>query len=574
MEQIPGRFFDLMFGEAVGDESLLTVWGLPSKATSYHANTATAAQRAIERSAAEDVYFGLGLRRPGASGRGSAEDVVGITALWSDIDIAGAGHVDTRKRLCENESQAIDLIYRLQPTPSMVIRSGGGFHLYWLLTECEEITDATTMERATAASKRWCMSVQKIARDCFGVDVDSTWDLARVLRVPGTFNRKRPGEPFLVAPHLEVTRNWIDDDPVRYDLSTLMEYAIDVDAISRVARISGYTVSADLKVDPNRKVSRDDIHLMCANDPKFKSTWNRQREDLHDQSLSGYDMALAGMAAMAGWDDQQIADLIVEFRRTHGRHQKDWDKATRLSYITRTISKVRETTATQQAEDHILREPAMPTETMTGDRREEIIDHLRKVLHVPLRAWLRHGEENPDFSMVLDDGRDVTIGSSANVDNQKAFRRAVWEAIRIRPPAKKEATWTQIMNLLGAIETVVANPEATRAGKLREWVEDYTANTYVHNGDSWWAGLVHGRGFVLDGELHIAFIDFKKHLKRQLDARVEDRELARMLRVVGAKQREVSRVVEVSSGQSKRVRRMYWALPTSFWSRDGGGAVA
>src|SRR5215469_641236 len=67
--------------------------------------------------------------------------------------------------------------------------------------------------------------------------------------------------------------------------------------------------------------------------PRFALAWERRRPDLHDQSLSGYEMSLASIAACNGWTAQEICDLLNVFRakeggRWHGR-----------SYFRATISK-------------------------------------------------------------------------------------------------------------------------------------------------------------------------------------------------------------------------------------------
>ena len=40
-------------------------------------------------------------------------------------------------------------------------------------------------------------------------------------------------------------------------------------------------------------MTEDLLNRYMAVDPRFKKTWLRQREDLKDQSQSGYDLALA-----------------------------------------------------------------------------------------------------------------------------------------------------------------------------------------------------------------------------------------------------------------------------------------
>lgn len=64
--------------------------------------------------------------------------------------------------------------------PSAIIHSGGGLHCYWLLEDTQPVTDGNRAEIA---------HLQAAWVDLVGAD-DGAKDLARVLRVPGTQNRK------------------------------------------------------------------------------------------------------------------------------------------------------------------------------------------------------------------------------------------------------------------------------------------------------------------------------------------------------------------------------------------------
>lgn len=82
-------------------------------------------------------------------------------------------------------------IKNLRVAPSYTIYSGGGYHCYWLLEEPFMITDDATRLRAEAMQYDWVAYV--------GGD-PSCKDLKRVLRMPGTFNRKKKyGAPIQVC---------------------------------------------------------------------------------------------------------------------------------------------------------------------------------------------------------------------------------------------------------------------------------------------------------------------------------------------------------------------------------------
>ena len=98
--------------------------------------------------------------------RGQLAYIAAINCLFAEFD----GGADDALRRLE------DLPYY----PSAVIHSGGGLHCYWLLEYTQPVTDTN---RAALAY------LQAAWVDLVGAD-DGAKDLARVLRVPGTYNRK------------------------------------------------------------------------------------------------------------------------------------------------------------------------------------------------------------------------------------------------------------------------------------------------------------------------------------------------------------------------------------------------
>ena len=143
----------------------------------------------------KDVYFGVTPSKvpySGSSGRGKAEDATALTALWADVDLASGVHsaqsnnppdVATVKRLLQNHK-----------LPSIAVQSGGGLHLYWLLDEPVPITDDESRRKAAELAESWQQSIRRAFAE-HGYTLDATADLARLLRVPGTFNYKSPSEP-------------------------------------------------------------------------------------------------------------------------------------------------------------------------------------------------------------------------------------------------------------------------------------------------------------------------------------------------------------------------------------------
>jgi putative DNA primase/helicase len=153
-----------------------------------------------------NCYFGLGLRAEQVDGRGESSDVLGIPGLWAEIDVKHAAH--TKVDLPETIEEAIALVREATPLkPSLVIRSGYGIHVYWLFREIWIFEDADDRQAAYHLLHRLQATIQGVAK-LHGWDIDSTFDLARVLRIPGTFNRKIPDDPKLVAIRMISMTTW------------------------------------------------------------------------------------------------------------------------------------------------------------------------------------------------------------------------------------------------------------------------------------------------------------------------------------------------------------------------------
>ena len=182
-----------------------------------------------------DVYVGLGLRARQTTGRGTSADVGAIGGLWVEFDHNGGHHkattLPTRKRL-------LQFIEMLPFKFSIVVDSSGGFHGYILFRELWQFENAEEREQAQTLLRRFQRTLQHWAAD-HGWTIDTTADLARVLRPPGTFNHKS-GTP------QPVTLYQVTDS--RYDPSELEDAPWMLDAAAQD--------TADPEADPDTPLAQ------------------------------------------------------------------------------------------------------------------------------------------------------------------------------------------------------------------------------------------------------------------------------------------------------------------------------
>jgi hypothetical protein len=132
-----------------------------------------------------NVFFGVNpVRGPARkrAGRGTADDVTRLAALWADLDVkrGACRDLETAHAIVD------DLSAMLGTRPSAITHSGNGLHPYWPVSDGHTNNGPCNL---TALVKRWGRLVSVVA-ETRGVCVDSVYDMPRMLRVPGTFNNK------------------------------------------------------------------------------------------------------------------------------------------------------------------------------------------------------------------------------------------------------------------------------------------------------------------------------------------------------------------------------------------------
>ncbi|AVR77386.1 DNA primase [Mycobacterium phage Malthus] len=149
---------------------------------------------ALCRMSDRNVYFGVNptrRREEGEKGRGNAADVTRLAALFVDLDVKPGG--------CDSYETAraiiTDLSAMLGTAPSAIVRTGHGLQPYWPI-EDGQLGPEQGHVKAAALLRRWRRLVDRVA-EAHGAKADNVHELARQLRVPGSFNVK--GEPIPVV---------------------------------------------------------------------------------------------------------------------------------------------------------------------------------------------------------------------------------------------------------------------------------------------------------------------------------------------------------------------------------------
>jgi len=173
---------------------------------------------------------------PRGGGRGSEHDSLAFPGFWADMDLEGPGH-KTTQRLPSNVYDCKAILEESGlPEPSLWVHSGGGLYPWWILHRPVELTETdvfqkinpTALEHIKLMSQQWQDVIAAAAARRgwhYGTGVG---DLARVLRLPGTINRK--------VAHVPAKCQVIEQDGVAYTLEQL-EAGLQV-ALARLDRVT------------------------------------------------------------------------------------------------------------------------------------------------------------------------------------------------------------------------------------------------------------------------------------------------------------------------------------------------
>lgn len=147
--------------------------------------------RVLDNAGAEGIYARVTtLRTLPDKSRGSEADSQELIGMWADIDIAGPGHKTTKVLPADIQDAKNIIVESGLPEPTAWVHSGGGVYPWWLLNNPHRITGEEGLDQAKIMVQGWQKIIAHAASTLgfhYGTEVG---DLARVLRIPGTVNRK------------------------------------------------------------------------------------------------------------------------------------------------------------------------------------------------------------------------------------------------------------------------------------------------------------------------------------------------------------------------------------------------
>ena len=559
----PLDFLNLLW-QAKPEDLHILIWTLRNKKSHWFRDI-TAAAKFVESVFGADVYVGVGLasRDYGPHYRCVSDQIAGLAGLAADLDLKSEAH---NKPLPATIEEALTILPAALP-PTIIISTGNGLHVWWLFKQPwifendEERTQAATLSSRFQTLLRYNASQH-------GWAFERLSDLARILRIPGTVNAKDAANPKNITVLGPTGPRYNPADFERF----LNEQAIpDPEAEAHAAKqFAERFTNHPLKFNRDAAIPDDMLARWMEQDARFRRTWNRQRDDLNDQSGSGYDMALACFGVGVGLSDQQIVDLIVHHRRIHGEQQR-----TALDYFQRTISKARKNAEGVQALQSSADARSLCLDAVSGasgkcdgpNEKARLCQQLSVILGVQILRLVKVSGEEPVFFMDLEQGR-IQIPNIGKLVSLTFVRNAiagkVGKLIKIKPKQ-----WDQQLAqmILDACVVQECTDDLELEGKARMYIGQYLADVPFIASPGGQSVADRYRPMVEDGRILLSARDMQVYLNRNAEEKLSVKAVGAMAAVIGAKAVRVR-------GQGFR-EQSRWALPVKeFDPNDYGQNVS
>jgi hypothetical protein len=310
----------------VPEPSKILIWHLQNKESHWLSDAESASHLVFDLLArtrlATDLYVGCALAEDcGPDARTKNLTAQWVPGLWADLDWGPGSKPRPR-----DASECADFIKSLPLEPTLIVNSGHGYHCWWLYNDLLDVRTTDQRSHAQSVACGWQSLLARMAHERHWI-FDSVSDFARVLRIPGTQNCKRP----LAIEQVEL----LDGARPRYGDSVFLQWAeVEKNIHPNESVDQGRQDVKSVYVDLGAEMPIEKFNIAYENIENFRLAYDRQRKQ-GDQSASAYDLVLANVAVGLGWADDEITGLLVGHRRKHG------DEIKRSGYFATTIKTAR-----------------------------------------------------------------------------------------------------------------------------------------------------------------------------------------------------------------------------------------
>lgn len=592
-------FLNLIFERCEG--GYLVIWQYKGKkARRYaidNADDMQAAAQFIYEHRTEALYFNVATQREKgtAAKRGTKDDLFQLPFIWIDFDL---DIKPNKKNPYPPREHAEAALNDMPLKPSLMVATGGGLHAYWLFDEPLDVSTRELVEKwERDLTQPWLELLRDKLKRYGSYTIDGTQDITRTLRVIGTVREN--GHIVDVLPPSECV-----NAKARYAIEDLTQFTEGAAGEKRQKNLlDPRTIKVgELTYRIDAVPPFDKFEALRANDPKFRRTWEHKRDDLTDRSPSGYTMALANYGAMANWSNQEIADLIIAWRRKESCLEEKAEDTLRKTEISiqkarvaiegaraainsqrppekeptkseKAIDAIRETLDKASSEpvqhtvEHASSNGTAPTapRKISDKTREVLINQISEALGVPVAKWIKVGTENAQYRLELEGGQQIPMGGSTWMRDPHKFTRAIYDHTTVNTEIKKKG-WPAIVTALGLIAELQDAPELAIKEKFLSALRAYLKARSIYSADQMNIAFVHDAPFEKDGYIYWRRAELMNWLATWRGVRMEPTDIASAQSILGLAAHDVK---YWDSESKKSICRSYFRIQKSLLLDSG-----
>ncbi len=518
------KFLDALFGNKP-DGTYINIWTLPQKRSNFFSSLKNAKQYIQKTKSLEmDLYISCGIfdKSLGKFQRGEKKDIIGLPALYMDIDVADKD-AHEKQYLPPTIDAAVSLVHGHGIDPSIIVNTGHGIHTWWVFKEPLITDDPNQIYELELVNARLQATIQQRAEKQ-GWKLDSTYDVTRVMRIPGTYNRKIADKPKQVKIIYQTDVRYADTEDFEGFILSESEYYKG----SSVTVAEKEVITENLVLNSNAQVDQEKFDALAAVEPRFFRSWSANRPDLRKHSASELALSISSFAAAAGWTDQEIANLIIAFYRKHLSNKKlvrngkgpTMKKALRPDFIAATIAKARSNKSKEFIKDY--EENVLPSIGTKYNKQidpdgKKIREFIRSKIGLDIVTIIKYKqEEGASYEMKVihdNDIKKINFPDTKSYATFSKFRECVYNEISkwiiLRPMKNKgvKAQWDEIFMHFRFLEVVREIGDYTVVHRMRSWIADYLeGKAHLTPGES----LRMSEPFIKDGHWHIYAQPFRQ----------------------------------------------------------------
>ncbi|MGI6379792.1 MAG: PriCT-2 domain-containing protein [Anaerolineae bacterium] len=495
--------------------------------------------------------------------RSRKEIIAAVNCLYAEFDGKDFDSDDPRGRGLE---QTHNHIHTLRMKPTALIASGGGYHAYWLLDEPWEMATSEDRSEAARLQAGWvkAMAGDEGAKDLARVlrlpgtvnakyedrpkvtmiewhsdrlyrredlaalvptrashppvERDARPRMAEGRRAQEALQRLSPNRAQDYAKWVDVGFslcelgdlgrelwiNWSAQCKSKFDLAACEEkWPTFTPGEGRTLASLHYWAEED-----SRLILRADalppelkhVALLNHND-RYRTTWSRTRRDL--DTSEQFDLSLAHHALENGWTDQEVADLLIAFRRKHGGGV---EALLGSDYVERTIAKAKSSTPGGGA----------------------------RLLGIEVERVLQYGRDNPICTMVLEGGAKIPGLSMDDLTSYTKLRRVLF-AMGVLVPRAARNRWQEVERYILSRVEVVSVP--TRSENTLDWLANLAQvrdAPVIDDEDDPGEWLLRGIAIRHDGEVILRLTDENfENAQRRFGSNTRMKDIGARLRDLG-----------------------------------------